>query len=73
MADHIRLRERKSNFERYQHAIADLFAQLTVKRAKKVHDDLETAKKTERVLLIIIGSQKGLCGSFNTNVLYGIW
>ncbi len=74
MADHIRLRERKSNFERYQHAIGDLLRQLTMMRKKTEQDEhyLATSKKAEKVLLIIIGSQKGLCGSFNSNVLYEV-
>ncbi len=72
MADHIRLRERKTNFERYQQAISELFVQLSQQRGHCKKNSKQEPQPPEKVLYVMVGSQKGLCGSFNTNLLYEV-
>ncbi len=70
MSTHLRLRDKKGKFEDYQNTLKRIF--LSIKsNVPDWHNPTFFPNQTEEnVLVIVIGSQKGLCGIFNTNVLY---
>lgn len=66
MSTHTRLRGKRQFLEIYHNSLNQLFTQL--RRYEPEWSLLPTSASSERTLLIIIGSQKGLCGTFNTSL-----
>lgn len=71
MSNHSRLRDRKTYLEHYYQTIMDLFASLYA-RVPGWHHPFITPTVNTPPLIVIIGSQKGLCGTFNTNLVHSI-
>ena len=69
MSSHSRIRSKKSNFELYQREIQSLFFHLkgTVDTWSNTILYPESSQ-TQRNLIILVGSQKGLCGNFNSQI-----
>lgn len=67
MSAHSRLKHKEAPLTLYSHAIRDLFFKLTSVCQNWRSPLLQPSPNTpERNLIIIISSQKGLCGSFNS-------
>jgi F-type H+-transporting ATPase subunit gamma len=70
---HTRMHKRQDALGEYHDALCNIFAEL-----RAVHPEWQPArffpskKLQKKELIIIIGSQKGLCGNFNTNLFYWI-
>lgn len=69
MSMHTRLRTKKSVFEDYKQTASSLFDTLRTQAPDWRSPLLEPLADDKPALLIIIGSQKGLCGNFNNNLL----
>ncbi len=70
MSTHSHLKHIQKPLTSYSHELETLFAQLT-SYAPKWHNPIiqpDPKTKKQSVLLIVVGTQKGLCGSFNTNL-----
>src|SRR5580700_7718087 len=69
MSAHARLNKEQRAFQVYHNHIAQLFATLRISQPQWNNSILmPTADLYSYPLLILIGSQKGLCGSFNNNL-----
>ncbi len=69
MSTHLRLRAKKTALDAYTHEISSLFTLLSSSSKKWHHSLLKKSQTThKKTLFIVLGSQKGLCGSFNTEV-----
>lgn len=72
MSTHSHLKNQQPPLDAYMHELERLFAQLASNAPNwqnaVLHPDAQTSTKQ---LLVIVGSQKGLCGSFNTH-LFGL-
>lgn len=68
MSTHARLRARKGHLDDYKIALATTIASIKKDYTKWHHPVFEPTTKNEKPLVIIIGSQKGLCGNFNHNL-----
>jgi len=68
MSTHSRLKEQEKSIKRFQ-ATALEFVQKVQPEVKEPHPILDPAKKENNDLVILIGSQKGLCGNFNYALL----
>lgn len=71
MSMHTRLKDRKSNLEYYKNTFYELWANLAfvLKDSKNNLNDIKLNSLTQKPNLIILtGSQKGLCGVFNSNL-----
>lgn len=66
MSTHTRLRGKRQFLEIYHNSLNQLFIQL--RRYEPEWSLLPTSHASNRILLIIIGSQKGLCGTFNATL-----
>lgn len=66
MSAHTKLHERKTGLQRYQKEITTLFDQVSANAPE--HYTIINAQKENLPLFILIGSQKGLCGNFNTRL-----
>jgi F-type H+-transporting ATPase subunit gamma len=69
MSAHLRLRDKKNKTEEYQQLLAKLF--FRIKQQVPGWDSeifYPKAHAIHKTLIILIGSQKGLCGAFNTNL-----
>lgn len=66
MSSHARLRVKKTAHEQYQHALHDLLARIRTAQPTWNNPILYPTQGTP--LVIVIGSQKGLCGTFNINL-----
>lgn len=64
MSAHARLKQREGHLNRFTSELQQLGAMLASNKAADTHN-----AKAPRTLLIIVGSQKGLCGTFNSNLL----
>lgn len=64
MSMHSRLRQKKTHVDEYLQEITHLYRMVSSKSAA-----IQEAKG-DRTLVIMIGSQKGLCGSFNTQLIH---
>ncbi|MBQ0015959.1 MAG: ATP synthase F1 subunit gamma [Bacteroidales bacterium] len=51
----------------YATQLSDIIAEIPVD--EEIHTPYHTTRKVERVLLVVVASNKGLCGAFNANVL----
>ncbi len=67
MSTHSRLKHKEEPLDVYSSAISDLFYKMTTVTPQWKSPILQpSTAKGERFLIILIGSQKGLCGSFNS-------
>jgi F-type H+-transporting ATPase subunit gamma len=66
MSTHLRLRAKKNTVDFFNNEITSLFAHLSVLEKKWDHPLLKKQKSSGKTLVILVGSQKGLCGNFNT-------
>lgn len=64
MSMHSRLRQKKAHVEEYLQHIIKVYGIVSSKNAEHVQ-----APVGDRTLVIIVGSQKGLCGNFNTQLI----
>lgn len=65
MSIHSRLRNKKQEFENYKSAFDKLRSKIKINIKAS---DVITKKNQEKDLIILVGSTKGLCGNFNTNL-----
>jgi F-type H+-transporting ATPase subunit gamma len=68
MSTHTRLRSKQEPLKAYQRAINVLFKKIRIAVPTWHNSILYPDTKTLRPLIIIIGSQKGLCGNFNSTL-----
>lgn len=69
MSIHTHLKHKEDAITTYLHTLDALFAQLQLYAPKWTHPIIHpTNKPGQKTLIILIGSQKGLCGSFNLNL-----
>lgn len=66
MAAHGHLKNQRGALERYQHNLAQVFGDVRAKMSEWQPVFFDTSGATARKLIILIGSQKGLCGNFNS-------
>lgn len=70
MSSHSRLKTTEDTLDTYLHSLSCLFSKIQYATPKWTHKQLiPTTEKNTRPLIILIGSQRGLCGSFNTQVI----
>lgn len=69
MSSHVRMRERKARVEEYHQTIQQLFHLIRRHVIKWDNALFYSTNNTNNPLFIIIGAQKGLCGTFNTNLM----
>lgn len=67
MSTHSRLRQKKSFLDTYQQEIARLTALVKHMATSTLHIN-STLENKNQELIIVIGSQKGLCGNFNSSL-----
>lgn len=68
MSLHARLRSKKKHLDDYKLALLNLISSITHVYPHWKHPILTPLDELEKQLLIIVGSQKGLCGTFNTHL-----
>jgi F-type H+-transporting ATPase subunit gamma len=68
MSTHLRLRAKKNGIEDYKTTLSELFLNLNTFVPGWKHPLINTEKKSDTTLIILVGSQKGLCGNFNTEL-----
>jgi F-type H+-transporting ATPase subunit gamma len=69
MSTHSRLRHKKTFLENYRNAFEDLW--IRINRATRhtiTIPEKQAGQKAENHLIILVGSQKGLCGTFNISL-----
>lgn len=66
MSTHSRLRHKKENLEQYKQAINKLMLNIT--HNNNFNNTIFNNSHSNKELIILIGSQKTLCGSFNNNL-----
>ncbi len=67
MSTHSRLKHQEEFLTTYNQTVTNLFAQVYAATPKWTHN-LITPSDTKACLVVLVGSQKGLCGNFNTNL-----
>lgn len=73
MSTHLRLRSKKNALEAYKETLSFLFLNLAAMVPEWKHAMVKNSEKQQnQSLVILIGSQKGLCGNFNAE-LYGFF
>jgi F-type H+-transporting ATPase subunit gamma len=71
MSTHLRLRDKRLNIEEYHAAVSSLFLKMHRALPQWSHPALYPSATLEpHPLVIIVGSNKGLCGTFNTSLMY---
>ena len=70
MSTHLRLRDKKNKLEEYQKTLKRMFFSVKNNVPEWSNNLFFPDQTNENVLIVLVGSQKGLCGTFNTNVLY---
>ena len=69
MSVHSHLKRDENPLTTYIHSLEKVFAQLQLYAPNWSHQIIHPKKTTnQNTLIIVIGSQKGLCGSFNLNL-----
>jgi F-type H+-transporting ATPase subunit gamma len=68
MSLHARMRAKRLTIDEYAQEITNLFARIAAAEPQWTHPVLWPTTEAERELSIIIGSQKGLAGTFNTHL-----
>jgi F-type H+-transporting ATPase subunit gamma len=66
MSHHARLKHKEDGLQKYVHELNSLFLKVKSQAPAWQDDILYPATGSGNHLLIIVGSQKGLCGAFNT-------
>ena len=69
MSTHFRLRSRKNGIEEYKKELSNLFLQIYNFAKDWDHPLVNSDEQSPKILSIIVGSQKGLCGNFNTQLI----
>ena len=59
--------DRMTNARPYSHKLREIVGKL-VEKSESVNPLFKTAEKPENVLILVMGSDRGLCGGFNTNL-----
>lgn len=67
MSTHSRLQDKRASLESYKKDIRQLFVSLHL-YDKTWKSSILNPAKTDKQLIILVGSQKGLCGNFNENL-----
>lgn len=69
MSTHSRLRNRQQALKEYKETLFDLYTRVSESGSTSSNNKLDLAgNKSGKTLVIIVGSQKGLCGNFNNNL-----
>lgn len=68
MSAHSRLKVRQEPLNEYMHVLKNLLAKVQRATPSWKHEKLMPTGNNHNPLIIIIGSQKGLCGGFNTQL-----
>lgn len=68
MSAHSRLKAKQEPLNEYMHALKNLLAKVQQATPSWSHEQLMPTGSNNNPLIIIIGSQKGLCGAFNTQL-----
>jgi F-type H+-transporting ATPase subunit gamma len=68
MSSHSRLRNKKETLEAYEEAISRLYKSINVSKAVINNAYEEEKEQKDRAFLVLIGSEKNLCGNFNSNL-----
>lgn len=68
MSAHSRLKVKQEPLSNYLHAVKNLLAKVQRATPSWSHERLMPTENNNNPLIIIIGSQKGLCGAFNTQL-----
>jgi len=68
MSAHSRLKVKQEPLNAYMHALKNLLAKVQYATPSWTHEQLMPTGNNHNPLIIIIGSQKGLCGGFNTQL-----
>lgn len=70
MSSHTRLKGLQKPLKNYQQALASLFNTVKLAHPQWYNPLFKPAQDTGKTLIILIGSQKGLCGNFNSSLFY---
>jgi F-type H+-transporting ATPase subunit gamma len=69
MSAHSQLKNSQPTITSYTHELESIFNQLRMHAPEWSHSVLQPNTKTShKIALVLVGSQKGLCGSFNNNL-----
>jgi F-type H+-transporting ATPase subunit gamma len=68
MSAHSRLKVKQEPLSNYLHALKNLLAKVQQATPSWSHEQLMPTGNNSNPLIIVIGSQKGLCGGFNTQL-----
>lgn len=68
MSTHLRLRTKKNSVEFYKATLEQLFNQLQKLSSSHNHWLMQKNELSSKPLIILVGSQKGLCGNFNSEL-----
>jgi F-type H+-transporting ATPase subunit gamma len=68
MSAHSRLKIKQAPLGEYLNALKNLFAKVQQSTPSWTHEQLMPTSNNNNRLIIVIGSQKGLCGAFNTQL-----
>ena len=66
MSMHSRLKTKQEGMKLYTHEVVSLFKKIHAQTSDWSNDILYPLGKLQKHLIIVIGSQKGLCGNFNS-------
>ncbi len=71
MSSHARLKNKQESFEAYTKNLRQLLARIQKNTPQAtLLQEAHTTHKSEKVLICVVSSQKGLCGTFNSMLLY---
>jgi F-type H+-transporting ATPase subunit gamma len=70
MSTHLRLRDKKNRLEEYQKTVKKILSSVKNTVPDWYNPLFFPDQTQENLLVILVGSQKGLCGVFNTNIMY---
>jgi F-type H+-transporting ATPase subunit gamma len=68
MSSHAQLKKKKAFLEEYKDALIAIISDILQSHSDWTNSILWPNQKDYRPIIIIVGSQKGLCGNFNTNL-----
>ena len=68
MSAHARLQRKKQFLKTYKQTLEDLMQRLGLEEQLRQEKDVQ--RTTQKKLIIVVGSQKGLCGAFNSRLLH---
>ncbi len=61
--------QRIENFRPYAEKFADVMSNLAARTESEIHPYLRQPEEVSRVELLVLSSDRGLCGSFNSNII----